>query len=143
MSLGTTFLALAVIGGAAVAPAQTARVALASTTTSTHASATAPCAAPAQTGTFRVTATKPDGSGVRPAMIVLENINGCLEATLITDEASPAVIDHLSFSGDTLTGMLRTGGGVARIALSFDAAGVAGSITDGRQQWLVKGRRTS
>ena len=138
MSRSTMFLALALVGAASAAPAQAARVSLASNTAS-------PCASPAQTGTFRVTATKPDGSGVRPAMIVLENINGCLEVTLITDEASPAVVDHLSFSGDTLTGTLRTGGGVARIALSFDAggAGVAGSITDGRQQWLVKGRRTS
>ena len=139
MSFATTVIVLALVGGTtAAASAQPARIAL--------ASAPRPaCTAPAQTGIFRITATKPDGSGVRPAMIVLENIDGCLEVTLVTDEATPAVIDHLSFSGDTLTGTVRTGAGDARISLSFDTggAGVAGSITDGRQQWVVKGRRTS
>jgi len=102
-----------------------------------------PCAATTHIGIFRVTAMHPDSTGLRPAMIVLENINGCLEATLITDEARPAVIDHLEYAGDTLSGTVRTGNGTAHVQLQFDDAGVAGSITEGAEHWVVRGRRTA
>jgi hypothetical protein len=135
MFLATTFLALALVSGdvtAAPARPRTARIEPAP-----------PCTAPTRTGIFRIIAMKPDSTGTRQGMIMLENVDGCLEATLITDESSPAIIDHLQFAGDTLTGTLRTPGGTARIALSFDATGVAGSITAGRQSWIVRGRRTA
>lgn len=133
MLLGTTLLALAL---SATAPATAApRAAV--------APSPATCTATTHTGIFRVMAMHADSTGLRPAMIVLENIDGCLQATLITDEANPAVIDHLEYTGDTLNGTVRTVSGTARIQLQFDDAGVAGSITEGREHWLVRGRRTA
>jgi hypothetical protein len=135
MSFVTPLLAIVIAtGGATAAPAH--RATLASPES---------CTAPHQTGIFRVTVMKPDSTNVRPAMLVLENINGCLEATLITDESSPAIIDHLAYAGDTLSGQVKTGSGSAFISLQFDAAGVTGSITKGgsEQHWVVRGRRTA
>jgi hypothetical protein len=106
-------------------------------------STTPTCITPVQTGTYRVIAMKPDSSSARPAMLVLENIDGCLEATLVTDDRGPAVINHVVLAGDTLRGSVRTAAGTGRVEFRFSERAVTGSIVDGRQQWRVSGRRTS
>ncbi|HWH50402.1 MAG TPA: hypothetical protein VN651_02590 [Gemmatimonadaceae bacterium] len=105
--------------------------------------APAGCITPAQTGTYRVVAMKPDSSSARQAMLVLENIDGCLEASLITDDRGPAVINRVVISGDTLRGSVRTESGNGTIELRFTPTEVTGSIVDGRQHWRLAGRRTS
>ena len=49
----------------------------------THASAV-PCAAPTQTGIFRITATNKDSTDAKVGMILLERVDDCLEASIIT-----------------------------------------------------------
>jgi hypothetical protein len=107
------------------------------------ARAAAVCVAPEHTGTFRVTASKADGTGGIPALLLLENIEGCLEATFITDGSSPAAIDHLSKSGEALQGLLNVTGSETQVTLRFDGTTVAGSIVGKRQSWKLEGRKTS
>ncbi len=131
MIVPSAVLALTLLGGAvsprASAPLVTPRA----------------CITPTQTGTFRIMATKADSSSARPAMLVLEDIAGCLEATLITDDRAPSAIDQLAFVGDTLHGSIRTDGGLAKVELRFTLTTVDGSILDGRQMWRLAGRKTS
>ena len=103
----------------------------------------AACVTPERTGTFRVVTALANGTDERPGLFVLENIAGCLEVMYITDEAVPAIVDSLSLSGDTLKGALHTSKGAAKVTLQFTASGVAGSITQGRREWRIAGRRTS
>lgn len=103
----------------------------------------AACVSPERTGTFRVFATKPDGSQALPAMLILENIEGCLEATFVTENRGPAIIDHLSVAGDTLEGSLNVIGNRAHVTFRFDGSTVAGTIVDRREEWRVQGKRTS
>ncbi len=104
---------------------------------------TSPCPSPTQTGTFRFTALTKDSTNAKIGMIVLENIQGCLEATVLTDEGGPAIIDHIEVAGDMLTGNIRVSNGTAKVTLKFTAAGITGSIVDGRKEWSLAGRRTS
>jgi hypothetical protein len=101
------------------------------------------CASVERTGTFRVV-TKRDGTtAVGLGLVVLENIDGCLEATFITDDAGPAVIEDLATSGDSLKGSLKLSGGKAQLTLEFLGAKVNGSIVQGRNAWSLEGRKTS
>jgi hypothetical protein len=132
MMFSATMFALALFGGdpktpAVVAPGQQAHE----------------CLAAERTGTFRVVTKKAGGSAVGLGLVVLENINGCLAATFITDDAGPAIIDGLSLAGDTLRGTVRLSSGTARLALQFIGANVAGSIVQGRNEWSIEGRKTS
>src|SRR6059058_4810564 len=100
--------------------------------------ATAPtesCLTPANTGTFRFTALTRDSTNAKIGMIVLENIEGCLEATLLTDDAGPAIIDHLAVSDGVLTGTLRVSNGTAKVTLKFTTSGATGTILDGKKEW--------
>ena len=101
------------------------------------------CIAPERTGTFRITATTATGGIGSPAMLVLENIEGCLEVTYVTDEKAPSVIDHLSQSTDMIRGQLNVTGSAAQVTLKFSGSNVAGSITQGKQEWRIEGRKTS
>src|SRR5262249_41676611 len=101
------------------------------------------CVAPDHTGTFRVTASKVDGTQGVPALLLLENIEGCLEATFITDGSSPAASDHLAKSGDALQGRLNVTGNETQVTLRFDGTSIAGSIVGKTQTWKIAGRKTS
>jgi hypothetical protein len=101
------------------------------------------CVAPEHTGTFRVTASKVDGTQGIPALLLLENIEGCLEATFITDGSSPAAIDHLAKSGDALQGRLNVTGAETQVTVHFDGSAVVGSIVGKKQSWKFEGRKTS
>lgn len=101
------------------------------------------CVAPERTGTFRLFASKADGTNPFPAVLLLENVEGCLEASFVTDARGPAFIDHLSVSGDTLTGSLNVTGSEARVTFRFSNTGVAGTIMEHKQEWRVEGKRTS
>lgn len=103
----------------------------------------ASCQAPAHTGTFRVTAIARDSSIATIGMILLENVDGCLEATMLTDDGAPAIIDKAAVRDDVLTGSLRTRHGDAKITVRFTAAGLEGTIGEGKSQWHLAGRRTS
>src|SRR5437016_2398370 len=96
MTVAAVVLGLALVGGTAVHSSSPAP-ARASARPAAQA-----CIAPDRTGTFRLTAVKTNGSDPQPAMLVLENIDGCLEVTFVTDERAPAIVDELSLSGDTL-----------------------------------------
>lgn len=101
------------------------------------------CIAPEYTGTFRLTAARSDGTQPLPAMLLLENIDGCLEATFVTDDRSPAMIDHLSLSGDTLKGSLNVSGNPAQVTFRFSGRSVTGTIVGRHREWRVDGKRTS
>ncbi len=101
------------------------------------------CVEPTRTGTFRLITMKADSSSARPAMLVLENLDGCLEATFVTDDRGPAAISRLEVSGDTLRGAVRMPSGDAPVQLRFTQTTVAGSIMEGKQEWMLTGRRTS
>ena len=126
-------LAAAAIVAGAPAPSQAA----------THTRAPETCVAPDHTGTFRVTASAGDDRLGVPALLLLENIDGCLEATFVTDGSSPAAIDHLAKNGDTLQGRLNVTGAETQVSLRFDGTAVAGSIVGKRQSWKLEGRKTS
>jgi len=101
------------------------------------------CVAPDRTGSFRITATKTDGKHGAVALLLLENINNCLEVTFITDDRGPAAIDHLSLAGDTLRGKLNMPGAPADVIVRFNGPSVAGSIIQAKQEWRIEGRKTS
>lgn len=101
------------------------------------------CASVSRTGTFRVVTKRQGSTAVGLGLVVLENIDGCLEATFITDDAGPAVIEELSVTGDSLKGTLKLTGGSAKLLLQFIDTNVAGSIVQGRNEWRVEGRKTS
>jgi hypothetical protein len=133
MTLTATVLALALVGGD---PKPTAAQAMMAAPT--HA-----CVAADRTGTFRVVTKKNGITDIGLGVIILENIDGCLEATFITDNATPAVIDGLTLSGNTLNGALKLSTGSAKLSLLFAGASVEGSIVQGRNRWTVQGRKTS
>ncbi len=124
--------AAAVIAGAPSSPASTVAP-----------RATPSCVTPDHTGTFRVTASTTDGKQGVPALLLLENIEGCLEATFVTDGSSPAAIDHLAKSGDALEGRLNVTGSETKVSLHFEGSTVAGSIVGKKQSWKIEGRKTS
>jgi hypothetical protein len=132
MMLSATMLALALIGGGPKTPA----IALA-------AAPAKACLSVDRTGTFRVVTKKAGGTALGLGLVVLENINGCLEATFITDDSGPAIIDGLSVSGDTLKGNLKLTTGSAKLMLQFAGASVTGSIVQGGNEWSIEGRKTS
>ena len=101
------------------------------------------CVAPARTGTFRVVATRANSTFSRPALLVLENIDGCLEITFVTDNVAPVIIDRLQATADSVKGSIRLDTGAADVALQFTGTNVSGSIHQGRLQWVLEGRRTS
>jgi hypothetical protein len=101
------------------------------------------CATPTQTGTFRITALPADSSDSRLGIIVFESIDGCLEATILTEDAGPAAIDHLVVSGDDITGALRIPTGTAKVTLHVTGKEISGSIVEGKHAWRLSGRRTS
>lgn len=107
------------------------------------AASAASCPTPANTGSYRFTALSRDSTNSKIGMIVLENIDGCLEATMLTDEGGPAVIDHLVMSEGVLTGNVRVANGTATVTLRFTPSGATGVIVDGRKEWSVAARRTS
>jgi hypothetical protein len=124
--------AAAIVAGAPVNPSP-----------ASHVRAPETCVAPEHTGTFRLTASAADGKLGVPALLLLENIDGCLEATFVTDGSSPAAIDHLARSGDALQGRLNVTGAETQVTLRFDGSAVAGSIVGKRQSWKIEGRKTS
>jgi hypothetical protein len=133
MTIATAFLALALGGGQ---PAHARAIPVDSV-------GAASCIAPTRTGTYRILAVSTKGSEPRAGILVLENIQGCLEVTLVTDASAPAVIDRLSATENTLKGSLRLSTGTAQVSFQFSDKEVAGSIVEGRHQWKLEGRRTS
>jgi siroheme synthase (precorrin-2 oxidase/ferrochelatase) len=133
MTIATVLLALALTGGE---PAHARAVPVDSTGAKS-------CIAPARTGTYRVLAVSTKGNEPRAAILLLENIQGCLEVTLVTDASGPAVIDRVSVTENTLKGSLRLSTGTAQVSFQFSDKDVVGSIVEGRREWKLEGRRTS
>jgi hypothetical protein len=106
-------------------------------------SSTNACVTPDRTGTFRIVATRAGGTDAVPALLLLENINGCLEATFVTDDHAPAAIDQLALSANTLKGRISVTGELAVFTVRFDDARVVGSIVAKKQAWQIEGRKTS
>jgi hypothetical protein len=134
MTISATFLALSLLGSDPKLTAAPRAV---------SADPAKTCVSADRTGTFRVITKKAGGTALGLGLVLLENIDGCLEATFITDGAGPAIIDGLSLSGDTLKGNLKLSTGAAKVSLQFIGNGVAGSIVQGRNEWSVEGRKTS
>ena len=101
------------------------------------------CAEPLRTGTFRVVATRGDGTNGSLALLLLENIGGCLEATFVTDDRGPAAIDQLSISPTALKGRLHLTGEAASFSVRFEDNRIEGSIVARKQEWRLEGRKTS
>lgn len=111
--------------------------------TDTGAPAPRACVTPSRTGTFRVVATRANSTFSRPALLVLENIDGCLEITFVTDNVAPVIIDQLHADADSVKGSIRLDTGAADVSLQFSGTDVSGSIQQGRLEWVLQGRRTS
>lgn len=138
MLLINAALAFTLMGGAAPQlKIATARV------EPTHNEPARACASPARTGTFRVTAVTTDSTNAKVGMILLENVDGCLEASMITDDNGPAIIDHLAVADDMITGSVRMTNGFGRVSLRVSDASIAGSIIEGRHEWKLAGKRTN
>ena len=134
MMIAATVFALSLLGGE---PAHARAIPVDS------GGATPTCIAPTRTGTFRLLAMSKKGNEPNTAILMLENIQGCLEVTFVTEGNGPAIIDHVSVSGDTLKGSLRLSTGTAAVSFKFSDKDVAGSIVEGRREWTLEGRRTS
>jgi hypothetical protein len=134
MMIAATVFALSLLGGE---PAHARAIPVDS------GGATPTCIAPTRTGTFRLLAMSKKGNEPNTAILMLENIQGCLEVTFVTEGNGPAIIDHVSISGDTLKGSLRLSTGTAAVSFKFSDKDVAGSIVEGRREWTLEGRRTS
>lgn len=102
-----------------------------------------PCAAPAQTGIFRITAVSHDGTSAKIGMLLLESVENCLEASIITEDAGPALLDNLEVKDDVITGRVRLPNGNATVTLRFSNNAVEGSIDSGKRAWSLSGKRTS
>jgi len=133
MVIAATVLALSLLGGE---PAH-ARA------TPVDSGGTRNCVTPTRTGVFRLVTTNKKSNDPSTAVLMLENIEGCLEVTFITDGNGPAIIDGVSVTDDTLKGSLHLSTGKATVSLKFSDRDVAGSIVEGKRQWSVEGRRTS
>jgi hypothetical protein len=105
--------------------------------------ATRSCITPTRTGTFRMLAVNAKSNDPSTAILMLEDIQGCLEVTFVTQGNGPAIIDGVSVSGDTLKGSLHLSTGKAAVSFKFTEREVAGSIVEGRHVWTLEGRRTS
>lgn len=101
------------------------------------------CTAPTQTGIFRITALTKDSISAKIGMVLLESVDNCLEASILTDDAGPAVIDQLQVNGNELTGRVRLPSGMAKVTFRVSGSTIAGSIVEGKHEWAVSGRRTS
>ena len=133
MFIATAVLALSLFGGEP-APARSVPV----------DSGSAPaCITPTRTGVFRIVTLNKKTNDPTTAVLMLENIQGCLEVTFVTEGNGPAVIDGVSITDDTLKGSLHLSTGKAAVSLKFTDKDVTGSIVEGRRQWSVEGRRTS
>jgi len=134
MPISATILALAFLSGQ---PEHARAVAADSS------SPTKTCIAPERTGTFRLFAVSARGNEPSTAILMLENIEGCLEVTFVSGSTGPAIIEGVSVTGDTLNGSLRLSTGKARVSFKFSDKAVDGSITEGRRSWKLEGHRTS
>jgi len=134
MMIAATVFALSLLGGE---PAHARAIPVDS------GGATSTCITPTRTGTFRLLAMSKKGNEPNTAILMLENIQGCLEVTFVTEGNGPAIIDHVSITGDTLKGSLRLTTGTAAVSFKFSDKDVAGSIVEGRREWTLEGRRTS
>ena len=101
------------------------------------------CTAPTQTGVYRITATTKDSSNASVGLVLLENVNDCLEASIIADDGGPAIIEQASLKDNTLTGRVHMRYGLAQVSLRISSDEITGSIVNGKKSWLVSGRRTT
>jgi hypothetical protein len=101
------------------------------------------CTAPTQTGVFRITATTKDSSNSSVGLVLLESVNNCLEASIVADDAGPAIIERIAFIDGTLTGRVHMRAGFADVTLRISSADITGSITSGKKAWIVNGHRTT
>lgn len=101
------------------------------------------CIAPTQTGVFRITAMTKDSSNASVGLVLLENVNNCLEASIVAEDAGPAIIEKVALSDGVLTGRVHMRDGFADVSLKISSSDINGSITAGKKLWLVSGLRTT
>lgn len=101
------------------------------------------CIAPTQTGVFRITAMTKDSSNASVGLVLLESVNNCLEASIVADDAGPAIIERVALSDGTLTGRVHMRDGLADVNLRISSSDISGSIVAGKTSWIVSGRRTT
>jgi hypothetical protein len=101
------------------------------------------CAAPTQTGIYRITAVTKDSSIAKIGMVLMENVENCLEVSILTDDGGPAMMDNIQMDGDVLTGNVRLVSGPAKVTLRFAQNGISGTIGEGKKVWSLSGRRTT
>jgi hypothetical protein len=74
-------------------------------------------------------------------MIVLENVDGCLEATMLTDATAPTIIEHAAVTDRGLTGTVYVSSRPVKVTLDFAPAGATGSIVGARIASSARRRR--
>lgn len=104
--------------------------------------AAALCDQSIKTGTYRIVLTS-DKVAPMEALLVLERLEGCLEATFIADGSPASGMQLVSVSEGVITAKLRTPSGDATIKFKPGDAGVTGDIAQGRRVWKVEGRKTA
>lgn len=101
------------------------------------------CIAPTQTGVFRITAMTKDSSNASVGLVLLESVNNCLEASIVADDAGPAIIERIALTDGMLTGRVHMRDGLADVSLRISSSDISGSIIAGKKSWIVSGRRTT
>jgi hypothetical protein len=101
------------------------------------------CITPTQTGVFRITAMTKDSSNASVGLVLLESVNNCLEASIVADDAGPAIIEKVALNDGTLTGRVRMRTGIADVTLKISPTDISGSIAAGKKLWIVNGLRTT
>jgi hypothetical protein len=101
------------------------------------------CIAPTQTGVFRITAMTKDSSNASVGLVLLESVNNCLEASIVAEDAGPAIIEKVALTDGTLTGSVHMRDGLANVSLKISSNDINGLITAGKKSWIVSGQRTT
>ena len=105
-------------------------------------SAPRPCGDSVKAGTFRLVVTSEKGA-VTEALLVLERVEGCLEATFIADGVPASNMRLVSVVDGVVTGQLRMTDGVATATMRLTDNGINGDIARGKSLWRVTGKRTA
>jgi len=104
---------------------------------------TAPvCDQTVKPGTYRIV-LKNEKLAPMVALLVLERLERCLEATFIA-EGSPASGMHLvSVKDSVITARLRTAEGLATVTFRLQDNGLTGDVAEGKRIWRVEGKKTA
>jgi hypothetical protein len=104
--------------------------------------ATVLCDQSIKPGTYRIFLTS-DKVAPMAALLLLERLEGCLEATFIADGSPASGMELVSVSEGVITAKLKTSDGMATVRFKPGDAGITGDIAQGKRIWKVEGKKTA